>query len=646
MNMTPKLTIGMAVVNDRKGVYTTIQHMRLTNQRISECEFVVVDNKPGFSPQSTEIKNYLEQKVNGHGTAARYIPMAEPAGTAPPRNRVFTEAQGDAVLCVDSHILTADGSIDRLIRWYEDHPNTLDLFSGPILYDNLQDTETHFDDIWRSAMWGTWGRAWACSCAGFSYCESDESPLRFTVKPQDNGQAVYFSLAMNPQPVSFCGRCGSAPPDVLYARHQADLSARGYVRLGSSPDEEPFEIPGQGLGLFSCRREAWLGFNEHFRQFGGEEMYIHEKFRQSGRKCINLPFLLWNHDFWKAPGTSYALTNWGKIRNYVLGHNELGLPIDRVHKHFVQGVGMSADERKTLLLREEAWQYLIADPIAHDQPPKSDASCKAGCGGSKKPSRPQPPEELKTADELRAWMKSVPRDLDQHLDKLAELASQCQHITEISKRRESTIGLIACPGKVVSYNVETDELQERLKGLLGERITFSAKQSTAIKSIEPTDMLFIDSQHTANRLHEELTKFGPSVSRWIVCHDTALYGETGEDRGPGLLPAIRRYMTEYSQWSVVYHTQNQYGLTVLGCRAEDKPKLPGMLTMASNFAKALAEHTADGLKKVELPVLQSRLETCMTCPQRNNDQCSVCGCYVAQKAEWRTSMCPLHFWKE
>lgn len=644
--MTTKLTIGMAVVNDRKGVYTTIQHMRMTNQRMSECEFVVVDNKPGFSPQSAEIKSYLQQKVNGQGTAARYIAMPEPAGTAPPRNRVFAEAQGDAVLCVDSHILTESGSIDGLIKWYEDHPDTRDLYSGPILYDNLQDTETHFDDIWRSAMWGTWGRAWACSCANFSYCESTEPPLRFTVKPQSDGRAIYFSLAMNPQPVTFCGRCGSALPDVPHANHRFMLPEKGYALLGASPDEEPFEIPGQGLGLFSCRREAWLGFNEHFRQFGGEEMYIHEKYRRAGRKCINLPFMRWNHDFWKAPGSSYSLTNWGKIRNYVLGHAELNLPLDRVYQHFVQGVGMSAEERKTLLLSEENWKYLVADPVAHEQPPKSDANCKTGCGGNKKPSRSQPPEELKTADELRAWMKSQPRDLDQHLDKLAELASQCQHVTEISKRRESTVGLLACPGKIVSYNVESDDIQERLKTLFGKRISFSAKQSTALKEIEATDLLFIDSKHTANHLYSELLQFAPHVRRWIVCHDTALYGERGEDGGPGLLPAIRRYLTEQPQWSVIYHTQNQYGLTVLGCRAEDKPKLPGLLTMAGNFAKALAEHVADGAKKVDLPVLQSRLETCSTCPQRVNDQCSVCGCYVAEKATWRTSVCPLQFWKE
>src|SRR5919197_369876 len=62
---------------------------------------------------------------------------------------------------------------------------------------------------------------------------------------------------------------------------------------GRDPDGEPFEIPMQGMGAFSCRKSAWLGFNPRFRGFGGEEGYIHEKFRQAGRRTLCLPWLRW-----------------------------------------------------------------------------------------------------------------------------------------------------------------------------------------------------------------------------------------------------------------------------------------------------------------------------------------------------------------
>jgi len=105
---------------------------------------------------------------------------------------------------------------------------------------------------------------------------------------------------------------------------------------GIDRDGEPFEIPMQGLGAFSCRTDAWLGFHPAFRGFGGEEGYIHEKFRQAGRRCLCLPWLQWMHRFGRPRGTPFPLTVEDKLRNYVLGHTELGLDLDPVLRHFSQ----------------------------------------------------------------------------------------------------------------------------------------------------------------------------------------------------------------------------------------------------------------------------------------------------------------------
>ena len=105
---------------------------------------------------------------------------------------------------------------------------------------------------------------------------------------------------------------------------------------GQDADADPFEIPMQGLGAFSCRTDAWLGFNPEFRGFGGEEGYIHEKFRRAGRRCLCLPWLRWMHRFGRPRGTSYPLTVDDKLRNYLLGHRELGLDVAPVLAHFSQ----------------------------------------------------------------------------------------------------------------------------------------------------------------------------------------------------------------------------------------------------------------------------------------------------------------------
>lgn len=249
------LTIGMAAYNDFDGVYFTLQALRLY-QDLDDVELLVVDN---YGCDAT--RQFVESWVKG-----RYLLAKDAVGTAAPRDRVFREATGAAVLCCDSHVLFAPGAIARLKRHYADHPETIDLVQGPLVYDDLVSVATHFDPVWRDQMWGIW--------------------------------------ATDPR--------------------------------GRDPESPPFEIPMQGLGAFSCRKAAWPGFNPAFRGFGGEEGYIHEKFRQAGGRCLCLPWLRWAHRFGRPRGVPYPLTVEDKLRNYVIGHFELGLDLTPPLTHFAQ----------------------------------------------------------------------------------------------------------------------------------------------------------------------------------------------------------------------------------------------------------------------------------------------------------------------
>lgn len=105
-------------------------------------------------------------------------------------------------------------------------------------------------------------------------------------------------------------------------------------RRGLDPEGEPFEILMMGLGVFSCRKRAWPGFNPAFRGFGGEEGYIHEKFRRAGGRCLCVPWLRWVHRFGRPGGVPYPLTVDDKLRNYVIGRAELGLDLTPALEHF------------------------------------------------------------------------------------------------------------------------------------------------------------------------------------------------------------------------------------------------------------------------------------------------------------------------
>jgi len=109
------------------------------------------------------------------------------------------------------------------------------------------------------------------------------------------------------------------------------------------PACEPFEVAMQGLGVFACRRDAWPGLNPRMRGFGGEEGYLHEKFRQRGGRVICHPGLGWVHRFGRPRGVEYTNKWEDRVRNYYLGWSEIGWDPAPMEEHFRELLADAAD---------------------------------------------------------------------------------------------------------------------------------------------------------------------------------------------------------------------------------------------------------------------------------------------------------------
>lgn len=114
--------------------------------------------------------------------------------------------------------------------------------------------------------------------------------------------------------------------------------------------DEPFEIPCMGMGLFAMRKQAWPGFHPLFRGFGGEEGYIHEKVRQRGGKCLCLPALQWRHRFRDGIPPPYRLSNEDQVWNALVGHREVGVEATDVIRKELSSI----DPEKFDSLKQEA----------------------------------------------------------------------------------------------------------------------------------------------------------------------------------------------------------------------------------------------------------------------------------------------------
>ena len=240
-----KLTIGLCTYDDYDGAFFTIQALRMYQNLPKDTQIIVVDNNP-TGVHGKALKPFVEDWV--HGT---YIPYTEKQSTSN-KNIVFEYADGDYTLCVDSHVLIEQNGVTALLNYYDKNPDTKNIVTGPLWYDDLVNYSTHFEPKWQDIMYGVWG-----------------------------------------------------------------LNTEEYLK------GDPFEIPMMGCGLFSCKTSNWLRFNQHFTGFGGEEGYIHEKFRRNGGKCICIPQLKWNHRFGRPNGIPYKNRIEDRIWNYYIGWLEL-----------------------------------------------------------------------------------------------------------------------------------------------------------------------------------------------------------------------------------------------------------------------------------------------------------------------------------
>jgi glycosyltransferase involved in cell wall biosynthesis len=145
---------------------------------------------------------------------------------------------------------------------------------------------------------------------------------------------------------------------------------RWHCRENVTDETTPFEILSQGLGFFTCRKDAWLGFNPLFRGFGGEEGYLHAKFRKAGKKCWCLPWLRWAHRFGRPEGIPYPLAVSDKFRNHLLGFVELGMDTAPVLQHFQSLVDQATFARVvTEVLQDAPLPVALPAPVPEVPPP-------------------------------------------------------------------------------------------------------------------------------------------------------------------------------------------------------------------------------------------------------------------------------------
>lgn len=589
----PKICISMAHCDDFPGVWSTVQSVFLHNEwdNPSDVEIILVDTSPTGSEHRKLVQDFLNKGGNDSvGCRTRnikYVDMVNFAGTTLPREVIFDHATAEYVVVMDCHVMLKSNVLRRLLDWFEKNPECKDLIHGPMVYDNLDIVSTHFTDQFRGGMWGTWGGAWSTpggtifmtSNEEFNDEYKDEDRIKFdSVKYFDIMTLKEFEPQETGEVIFPCGHI--VPSNLGWAGHDRELVKFDCFELGKLDSEEGFEIPGMGMGLFASRKDSWLGFNRHCTGFGGEEMNIHRKYKQNGRRTICLPFLKWNHRFGRAGGAPYPIPLAAKIRNYVLWATELSEPsvypdqtlenggdpneiFKRIESHFVKSGLFSLDN----------WKKLLADPfnfpIDLSRPVKQN-------------------NQQRQLDELFADIAKESKDLNVHCENVRNIASKVNSITAFVKRVDWEVALAAgFPKTLMVYQTQESNLILATHKAVEQQRTKDSKRidhyETFHKGVEvdpmkvdisSTDLLVIDRENSAEYLTNVLNKHSNKVKKYILIRGTQAFGEKAEfdQSKPGLWPAMKNFLSTHNEWFVAQHWPVYYGLTLLARDPEPRPK--------------------------------------------------------------------------
>jgi hypothetical protein len=173
---------------------------------------------------------------------------------------------------------------------------------------------------------------------------------------------------------------------------------------------------------------------------------------------------------------------------------------------------------------------------------------------------------------------NTPSDINELLPYLFEYACKCEHITEMGVRDPtSTYALLhARPKKMISYDIarypSVDEVERLTKE---EKLNFTfILQNVLEADIEETDLLWIDTYHTAEQLKRELARHAAKARKFMAFHDYNTFFEVGElpyesvggkglDTPQGLRYAIEPFLESHPEWIVEFRTEINNGLLIL-----------------------------------------------------------------------------------
>ena len=188
-----------------------------------------------------------------------------------------------------------------------------------------------------------------------------------------------------------------------------------------------------------------------------------------------------------------------------------------------------------------------------------------------------------TLDEKYQHLANTTSDINEHLPTLKKYAEECEHVTEMGVRWiVSTYAFLAARPKTMfsidiqhpsNWGASIEDVENYAKEI---NCNYKFWQTNNLEiEIEETDLLFIDTWHSYKQLKSELELHASKVRKYIIVHDTVLFGTQDELNSydafgwfngfeqKGLMPALNEFLEGNEEWTTHEVFTNNNGLIIL-----------------------------------------------------------------------------------
>ncbi len=157
-------------------------------------------------------------------------------------------------------------------------------------------------------------------------------------------------------------------------------------------------------------------------------------------------------------------------------------------------------------------------------------------------------------------------DMQEHISWISELTLECNHATELGVgSAQSTRGFLRQDIEMHSYDIhiypETQTYFDAAKAG-GRNVTLHV-EDTRTTTIAPTDIMLVDSYHSYEQVKIELDLHASKVRKYILFHDTTLFGDVGQGGEKGVWPAVEEFLDTHPEWQLVERRTNCNGMTLI-----------------------------------------------------------------------------------